>query len=185
MTGGPEACPRRSISNCCCKRAKRPAAKPARRPALSTANQSRPPRAADRAATMRPRRSRAVSAHRDRHLWSACRCRDPSRRHPRSRRRPAGHRGHPSAVSLATPSFRRQRLQWPQPAGCPHQIRQLDHRDRQTCHRRCRVSAPSTALGCRTDPCLAQSKPPPGKRLRGDDLERQSLGLHRLRAASR
>ena len=69
--------------------------------------------------------------------------------------------------------------------GMPYQIRQLDHRDRQTCHRRCRVSAPSTALGCRTDPCLAQSKPPPGKRLRGDDRERQSLGLHCLRAASR
>src|SRR6266853_1593167 len=40
-------------------------------------------------------------------------------------------------------------------------------------------------MGCRTDPRLAQSKPPPGKRLRGDDCERQNLGLHRLRATSR
>jgi transposase len=38
-------------------------------------------------------------------------------------------------------------------------------------------------LDRRTNPGLAQSKPPPGKGLRGFDRERQSVGLHRLRAA--
>ena len=36
----------------------------------------------------------------------------------------------------------------------------------------------------RTKPRLTQSQPPPGKGFRGFDRERQSLGLHRLRAAA-
>src|SRR6516162_616261 len=39
-------------------------------------------------------------------------------------------------------------------------------------------------MGRRTNPLLAQSKPPPGKGFRGVDRERQSLGLHCLGAAA-
>jgi hypothetical protein len=38
-------------------------------------------------------------------------------------------------------------------------------------------------MGRRTNPRLAQSKPPSGQGVRGFDRQRQSLGLHRLRAA--
>src|SRR5271167_1319713 len=55
-------CLRTSISSCCCKRAKRRAVNRARRRGSSTVNRSRPPRAAGRVVTMRPRRSKAVSA---------------------------------------------------------------------------------------------------------------------------
>ena len=44
----------------------------------------------------------------------------------------------------------------------------------------CRLSTAATAMGCRTNSRLAQSKPPLGKGFRGVDRERQSLGLHRL-----
>src|SRR5439155_13017278 len=40
-------------------------------------------------------------------------------------------------------------------------------------------------MGRRTNLRLAQSKPPPGQGFRGFDRQRQSLGLHRLRAAAR
>src|SRR5215813_4576484 len=39
-------------------------------------------------------------------------------------------------------------------------------------------------MGRRTNPRLAQSKPPPGKGFRGVDRERQSVGLHCLGAAA-
>jgi len=54
------------------------------------------------------------------------------RRCPRSRWCRAGHRGRPPVVSLAAPSLRRQCLQRPQLARSSRQIRQVDHRDRQT-----------------------------------------------------
>src|SRR5882757_2164187 len=38
-------------------------------------------------------------------------------------------------------------------------------------------------MGCRTNPRLAQSKPPLGKGFRSIDRERQSMGLHCLCAA--
>src|SRR5580693_1779136 len=60
--GETAACSRRSISSCCCKPAKRRAAKRARRPGSSTLSRSRRPRAAGRGGTTRPRRSRAASA---------------------------------------------------------------------------------------------------------------------------
>src|SRR5437762_11523460 len=40
-------------------------------------------------------------------------------------------------------------------------------------------------MGRRTNLRLAQSKPPLGQGFRGFDRQRQSLGLHRLRAAAR
>jgi hypothetical protein len=40
-------------------------------------------------------------------------------------------------------------------------------------------------MGRRTNLRLAQSKPPLSQRFRGFDRQRQSLGLHRLRAAAR
>jgi putative transposase len=46
-----------------------------------------------------------------------------------------------------------------------------------------RLSTAAAPLGRRTNPGLAQSKPPPGKGFRGVDCERQSGGLHRLCAA--
>src|SRR6202008_4212143 len=46
------------------------------------------------------------------------------------------------------------------------------------------LSNAATAMGRRTNPRLAQSKPPPGQGFRGFDRERQSVGLHRLRAAA-
>jgi transposase len=49
---------------------------------------------------------------------------------------------------------------------------------------RCRLSTAAAPLGRRTNPGLAQSKPPPGQGFRGFDRERQSVGLHRLRAAA-
>src|SRR5712671_152979 len=39
-------------------------------------------------------------------------------------------------------------------------------------------------MGGRTNPRLAQSKPSPGQGFRSFDRQRQSLGLHRLRAAA-
>src|SRR5215470_2343989 len=39
-------------------------------------------------------------------------------------------------------------------------------------------------MGRRTNPRLAQSKPPPGKGFRGVDRERQSVGMHCLGAAA-
>src|SRR5205814_5757076 len=48
-----------------------------------------------------------------------------------------------------------------------------------------RISTPPTAMGRRTNLRLAQSKPPLGQGFRGFDRQRQSLGLHRLRAAAR
>src|SRR6267378_8643024 len=56
------ACLRRSISNCCCRRAKRRVVNPAHRRGSSTVNQSRQLRAVGRVVTMQPRRSKAVSA---------------------------------------------------------------------------------------------------------------------------
>ena len=57
----------------------------------------------------------------------------------------------------------------------------LDNRDRQT--RRSRLRRAPPPLGGRTNPRLAQSKPPFGEGFRGVDRERQGLGLHRLGAA--
>jgi hypothetical protein len=39
-------------------------------------------------------------------------------------------------------------------------------------------------MGCRTDPCLAQPKPPLGQGFRGVDRQRQIVGLHRLGSAA-
>ena len=47
-----------------------------------------------------------------------------------------------------------------------------------------RLSTAPTAMGRRTNLRLAQSKPPPGQGFRGYDRQRQSLGLHHLRAAA-
>src|SRR5207245_4907329 len=49
---------------------------------------------------------------------------------------------------------------------------------------RCRLPTAAAPMGRRKNPRLAQSKPPPGKGFRGLDRQRQSLGLHRLRAAT-
>src|SRR6516162_1861669 len=56
----------------------------------------------------------------------------------------------------------------------------MDHRDRQTRGWRCWLSTAAAPLGRRTNPGLAQSKPPPGQGFRGFDRERQGVGLHRL-----
>src|ERR1700730_14671136 len=61
-TGEMTACLRRSILSCCCKRAKRRVGNRARRRGSSTVNRPRPPRAVGRVVTMRPRRSKGVSA---------------------------------------------------------------------------------------------------------------------------
>src|SRR6516225_10420438 len=56
----------------------------------------------------------------------------------------------------------------------------MDHRDRQTRGWRCWLSTAAAPPGRRTNPGLAQSKPPPGQGFRGFDRERQGVGLHRL-----
>src|SRR5215468_2832931 len=60
--GGTRACSSGSILNCCCRHARPLAANPVPLLASSTANRSRPPKAADHEAMMRPRKSKAVSA---------------------------------------------------------------------------------------------------------------------------
>src|SRR5271166_3646114 len=61
-SGETTACLRKSILRCCCKRAKQRAANRAHRRGSSTVSRPRPPRAVGRVVTMRPRRSRGVSA---------------------------------------------------------------------------------------------------------------------------
>jgi hypothetical protein len=60
--GGTRACSSGSILNCCYRRARPLAANPVPLLASSIANRSRPPKAADHEAMMRPRKSKAVSA---------------------------------------------------------------------------------------------------------------------------
>jgi len=151
------------ILSFCCRPGKPRAGKPARRPG------HRQPIGQDdrerRAAGLRFRQEdqRAEAPCRDRHRRPAGRCRGPSRRHPGSRRRWAGHRGRPQPVPMAAPSLCRQRLCWRQAAQQARRIRPLDNRARQTpgCGRR--VSTAAAPLGGRTDLGLAQSQPPSSK----------------------
>src|SRR5215469_3273047 len=77
--GGTRACSSGSILNCCSRHARPLAANPVPLLASSTANRSRPPKAADHEVMMRPRKSEAVSAvcheHADRvaEVWSSMR----------------------------------------------------------------------------------------------------------------
>jgi transposase len=137
---------------------------PSRRRGSSTANRSKPPRAAVRAAMMPARRSKVASVRCHRHAGPAGRRGNPHRRCARSRWCRAGHRRHPRPVSLAAPSVCRQRLQRRRARPRAHQVRPLDDRGHQA-ERRCRgLCGASPSLGRRTHlglACKNRSKPAP------------------------
>src|SRR5260370_38778420 len=62
-------------------------------------------------------------------------------------------------------------------------MRSKDNEDAQPDGGRHWLSTAAAPLGGRTNPRLAQSKPPLGKGFRGVDRQRQGVGLHRLSAA--